>query len=427
MEDGVFHATEAGTPQGGVISPLLLNIALHGMEAALGVFPRRQGRIAGKRALVRYADDFVVFCETREDAERARDQLLPAWLAERGLRLSAEKTRIVHLSEGFDFQGFHVRHYPTPGITRTGWKLLITPSRKAVMEKRNELRELWLGLKGHSVRQVLWKLNPIIRGWANYYRTGVSSKVFGAMDTWMCHRAYSYVRHMHRNKSWRWCSQRYWGKLHPQRQDHWVFGDKRTGAYLLKFGWFKIIRHIMVRGKASPDDPSLREYRWARRRVNIRHVTASDVKLAENQDWVCPVCGMELFNGEELQRHHKQPRGMGGTDAYANRELVHLYCHPQRHARIRQASVQSPVRIKAAQGMAPPPAPVVSNPPEVFFRTDSYLPVCCPKPAAGRSRDGTSWRSIMPTASSCTRRSSHPSATTPSSMDTSAASSASTG
>ena len=206
----------------------------------------------------------------------------------------------------------------------------------AVVEKRKELREVWRGLKGHSVRQVLWKLNPIIRGWANYFRTGVSSKVFKGMDTWMFRRACCYVRHMHRNKPWHWLRRRYWGKLHPQRQDLWVFGDKRTGAYLLKFSWFKIVRHIMVRGTASPDDPSLREYWWSRRRVNIRQLGAGDVKLAERQDWVCPVCGMELFNGEELQRHHKQPRGMGGTDAYANRELVHLYCHQQRHAQLRQ-------------------------------------------------------------------------------------------
>ena len=193
MEDGAFHATEAGTPQGGVISPLLLNIALHGMEAALGVFSRRQGNRREAR-VVRYADDFVVFCETREDAERAKDRLLPPWLAERGLRLSAEKTRIVHLTEGFDFLGFNVSHYLTSGTTRTGRKLLIKPSQKAVMAKRKELRELWYRLKGHSVRQILWKLNPIIRGWANYYRTGVSSKVFTGMDTWMFRRACCYVR-----------------------------------------------------------------------------------------------------------------------------------------------------------------------------------------------------------------------------------------
>jgi RNA-directed DNA polymerase len=336
MEDGAFHATEAGTPQGGVISPLLLNIALHGMEAALGVRHDYRGKLAGERALVRYADDFVVFCETREDAERVRDRLLPPWLAERGLRLSAGKTRIVHLTEGFDFLGFNVRHYAAPRTTRTGSKLLIRPSKRAVTEKRRELRAEWLGLKGHSVRQALRRLNPIIRGWANYYRTAASSEAFARMDAWMYRRARRYARGMHRNKPWKWCRRRYWGKLHPERDDHRVFGDKRSGAYLLKFGWFTIARHVLVRGAASPDDPGLREYWWGRRRVNARHLTASDLKLAEGQDWVCPVCGMALLNGEELQRHHKQPRSMGGTDAYGNRELVHLYCHQQRHAQLRR-------------------------------------------------------------------------------------------
>jgi RNA-directed DNA polymerase len=336
MEDNSYHATETGTPQGGVISPLLLNIALHGMEKALGVRHGSKGQIVGERAVVRYADDFVVFCESREDAVRVKELILPAWLVERGLCLSEEKTRIVHLSEGFEFLGFHVKHYRTPGTTRTGFKLLIRPSPKGIIRKRQELRELWLGLKGHSLGAVLRTLNPVIRGWANYYRPVVASKVFQEMDKWMHLRQRRFVRHRHPNKPWKWCRYRYWGKLNPERKDTWVFGDKRTGAYLLKFSWFKIVRHVLVRGTASRDDPSLREYWWARQRVNLRYLTLSDVKLAESQDWRCPVCGMDLINGEELQRHHKQPRTLGGTDSYSNRELVHLYCHQQRHAQLRR-------------------------------------------------------------------------------------------
>jgi RNA-directed DNA polymerase len=336
MEESSYHATETGTPQGGVISPLLLNIALHGMEKALGVRHGSQGQIDGERAVVRYADDFVVFCESREDATRVKEVILPGWLAERGLCLSEEKTRIVHLAEGFEFLGFHVKHYRTPRTTRTGFKLLIRPSPKGIIRKRQELRELWLGLKGHSLGAVLRTLNPVIRGWANYYRPVVASRVFGEMDRWMCLRQKQFVKHRHPNKPWKWCRHRYWGKLNPERKDIWVFGDKRTGAYLLKFGWFKIVRHVLVRGTASPDDPNLREYWWARRRVNLSHLTLGDVKLAEAQDWRCPICGMDLVNGEELQRHHKQPRTLGGTDSYSNRELVHLYCHQQRHAQLRQ-------------------------------------------------------------------------------------------
>lgn len=337
MEDGAFQDTETGTPQGGVISPLLLNVALHGMETILDVKHKRSGEIAGKRAVVRYADDFVVFCESQEDAQRVKDRILPPWLAERGLSLSEEKTRIVHLTEGFDFLSFNVRHYHAPRTTRTGFKLLIKPSKKAITRKRQELRETWLRLIGLNVVAVLRKLNPIIRGWANYHRTVVASEVFQRMDDWMHRRAWRYAKRMHPNKSRKWRNQRYWGKLNLERDDRWVFGDKRRGGYLLKFRWFKIVRHELVRGTASPDDPSLRDYWWTRRKINVRYLSKSDVKLAEAQDWRCPVCGRDLIIlGEELHRHHKEPRSMGGSDAYSNRELVHLYCHQQRHAILRR-------------------------------------------------------------------------------------------
>jgi RNA-directed DNA polymerase len=329
LEDGRYHDTPTGTPQGGVISPLLLNIALHGMEAALGVTHDTRGKIIGKRAVVRYADDFVVFCETEEDALDVRDRVLPAWLAERGLSFSEEKTRIVHLSEGFDFLGFNVRHYSCPQTSRSGYKLRITPSKKAVLVKVGEIRDIWLALHGHSVKAVLWKLNPIIRGWADYYRKSVASKTFGKLDKWMFHRQVRFARHTHPEKSWKWMCKRYWGKLNDTRDDNWVFGDKQLGKYLLKFGWFKIVRHELVRGASSPDDPELRDYWWERQKVNANHLSAGDIDMANDQGWVCRLCGMDLINGEELHRHHTIPRARGGSDARRNRELVHLFCHQQ--------------------------------------------------------------------------------------------------
>jgi len=338
MEDGGFTATEMGTPQGGVISPLLLNIALHGMEAALGIRHKPNGELRGPRAVVRYADDFVVFCETQEDAIHVRDAILPPWLAERGLSLSTEKTRIVHLTEGFDFLSFNVRHYPCPKTTRTGFKLLIKPSKTAVARRRKQLREIWNSLTSCPIHQVLDRLNPIIKGWANYHRVVVASETFNQMDDWMFHRVVRYLQRLHPTKSADWHTRKYWGRLKPEVNDKWVFGDKQTGRYLWKFRWFKIVRHVMVKGTASPDDPSLREYWWERRKLNIRGISDSDIRLAESQDWRCPVCGMDLINGETLHRHHKNPKGAGGSDSYENRELVHLYCHQQRHAKMRLAT-----------------------------------------------------------------------------------------
>ena len=317
-----------GSPQGAVISPLLANIYLDPLDKLMATKGYR---------MVRYADDFVVFCESREDAIAVKDRILPEWLAERGLSLSEEKTRIVHLTDGFDFLGFNVRHYRAPRTTRSGYKLLIRPSKKSVTGLREKLRDVWLRQRGRRVRAALFALNPIARGWANYFRTAVASATFKKLDYWMYRRAVRYARHTHPKKPWRWLVSRYWGRLNPDRNDVWVFGDKHTGQYLLRFGWFKIARHALVRGTSSPDDASLREYWWARQRVNTRHLSISDVRLAEAQDWYCPVCGGDLINGEPLERHHREPKSEGGSDSSGNRELVHQLCHQQLTAAWRES------------------------------------------------------------------------------------------
>lgn len=202
VEKGVFHDTDSGTPQGGIISPLLANIALHGMEEALtirkklkngftiittgGVKYNNQGESIGDIQLVRYADDFVVFCKTKESAAFSTE-ILKVWLKDRGLTLSEEKTRILHLSEGFNFLGFKVKHYKVNN-TKTGWKLLIKPSPETLQEKRSELRRRWLKLRGHSVKMIVKELNPYIRGVANYLRPMVSSRAFSGLDHYMFQR-----------------------------------------------------------------------------------------------------------------------------------------------------------------------------------------------------------------------------------------------
>jgi len=330
MEDGVFHPTEAGTPQGGVISPLLANIALHGMEKALGVKYDNRGQICGNRAVVRYADDFVVFCESKEDAE-VSVQILTEWLAKRGLTLSPEKTRIVHITEGFDFLGFNVKQYKVNN-TRTGYKLLIRPSKESVKNIRRKLRTHWKNLKGTNVIAVLKTLNPIIRGEANYYRIAVATRTFSSLDDWMTKRAVRYAKSTHPTKPWKWLVKKYWGRLNKERKNNWVFGDKQTGGYLLKFTWFNIKRHVLVKGPASPDDPNLQAYWVNRTKGKSAELSATEQRLARKQNYVCPLCGQSLFNDEELHIHHVQPRRKGGTNADENRKIVHLYCHQQIHS-----------------------------------------------------------------------------------------------
>lgn len=332
VDKNVFHETESGTPQGGVISPLLANIALHGMEKALGMRYVSNGKgkprkNIGKRGVVRYADDFVVLCKTKEDAETSM-QILKEWLAIRGLTLSPEKTRIVHISQGFDFLGFNLRQYKSKK-TRTGWKTLIRPSKKSVQKIRERLREEWLSLNGRNVLTVIQRLNPIIRGWANYYRTQVAKRTFSNLDHYMVRREIRYVKRGHPTKPKYWWKSKYFGKLNPSKKDTWVFGDKKTGVYLLRFAWFKIERHKLVFGSASPDDPSLKEYWRKRELAKMRNLQPNLRRLALRQAGVCPHCGQSLFIEEDIEKHHIMARRIGGPDTDENKVLLHYLCHQQ--------------------------------------------------------------------------------------------------
>jgi RNA-directed DNA polymerase len=330
VEHHQWYPTDAGTPQGGVISPLLMNIVLHGMEAALGVSHDRMGYINGKRAVVRYADDFVVLCETEADAQVAQ-HTLQSWLAERGLSLSPQKTRIVHLQQGFDFLGCNIRHYPAPQTSRTGWKLLIKPSQRSVLTCRSSLREVWQQMRGYPLTNLISTLNSKIRGWANYFRPYVSSDVFAKLDAWMYLRQQRYVKRQHPKQSQAWTHNRYWGAFNPERPNTQVFGDRTTGAYLIQFNWFTIERHIMVQGSASIDDPHLQPYWQTRQKRLLKTLPRFRQKIAQRQNGCCPVCGQSLFNGEQLHLHHRQPKSQGGQDTVENLEWLHLFCHQQVH------------------------------------------------------------------------------------------------
>jgi len=291
-----FSPTEAGTPQGGVISPLLLNIALHGLEEAAGV-RYRTGSRAGEVAptsptLTRYADDLVVCCHSRQQAEQVKVRLA-AWLAPRGLAFNEAKTRIVRLDqEGFEFLGFHLRRYPIG-------KLLTKPSVKAIKRLRKRLAKEFRALRGANIAAVLARISPIVRGWVAYYRTVVSSRVFNVLTDYLWKLAYKWACWSHPNKPKRWIIKRYFGKFNKFRNDQWVFGDRDTGAYLPKPAWTDIARHTLVKGGASPDDPDLAEY-WARRRRKVKPpLDPYTVRLLTKQDGRCTLCGENLLTPDQ--------------------------------------------------------------------------------------------------------------------------------
>jgi RNA-directed DNA polymerase len=298
VEQGRLQRTEEGTPQGGVISPALLNIALHGMEQAAGArytTGKHAGVImAGCPALIRYADDYVALCHTSQEALEVKARLA-AWLAPRGLAFNEDKTRIVHLDEGFDFLGFNVRRYRG--------KLLIKPSKAAIRRIRERLRTELRSLRGTNAPTVIKKLNPIIRGWAAYYRTQVSSEVFGALDQYLWELTLKWARFSHANKPTGWVVGRYFDRFNKARQNRWVFGDRKSGAYMHKFSWTSIVRHQIVKHEASPDDPALADY-WAhRRRKTPLPIDKTSRRLLNAQDGQCPICRDALIPDDDRPQH----------------------------------------------------------------------------------------------------------------------------
>jgi RNA-directed DNA polymerase len=331
-----FAPTDEGTPQGGVISPCLLNIALHGLEEAAGVRYEASDPARTKRgcpALVIYADDMVALCHTRQQAERVKARMA-GWLAPRGLSFNEAKTRIVTLEDGFDFLGFTVR--------RHSGKLITRPSKAAVKRVKHRLAAEMRALRGGNAAAVLATINPIVRGWANYYRGAASSRTFAALDHYLWQLTYKWACHSHANKPKPWIVSRYYGRFNPASQDRWVFGNRDNGAYLPRLGWTKIVRHSLVVGAASPDDPALTGYWARRRRKNQPLLDRSVLILLARQKGRCPLCRDLLLHADhepssptEWEQWHRVTRKaitkqyvttQRDTGTPGGTRLVHSHC-----------------------------------------------------------------------------------------------------
>jgi RNA-directed DNA polymerase len=337
VEDEILAETDEGAPQGGVISPLLMNVALHGMEQAAGVRYQRNGNaVPGCPILIRYADDLIALCHTRQQAEQVQARLA-AWLAPRGLAFNQDKTKITHLDQGVDFLGFEIRRFKG--------KLLTKPSKDAQARIRKRLTAEARSLRGANAEAVIARLNPIITGWAAFYRIGVSSLAYNRLDAHVWRLTWKWARHTHPNKPRRWVVSRYFGMFNPSRNDRWVFGSRETGRYLRRFAWTKVVRHVMVAGRASPDDPALAGYWEQRRRRSRPPVDPVTWHLLRRQRGRCPLCrGLLLFASHEPhderqweQWHHTIRKAvrkhavttvmdLGTPDEQAAYHLIHAHC-----------------------------------------------------------------------------------------------------
>lgn len=335
MDGPTFFPTSAGTPQGGVISPLLANIALHGLERAIlaghsRVYPP---------TVIRYADDFVVLHADLTVIEQAQ-QVAAAWLAGMGLALKASKTRITHTlhphegHSGFDFLGFHVRQHPV-GKTHTGrnghgqplgFKTIIAPSKEAVSRHLDAIGAMVRSHRATAQTDLIMQLNPLIRGWTNYYATMASARTFGTLDHLVYLKLRHWARRRHRDAAWRWIIRKYW-RLETGR---WIFG-LRGGPRLYRHSEGPIRRHTKVKGTRSPYDGDW--LYWARRLGHHPTLPRQKAALLRYQKGTCAWCGRYFRVDEDLMEvDHIQPAALGGTNARGNRELIHGHCHDRKTA-----------------------------------------------------------------------------------------------
>ena len=267
IEKRILFPTEAGTPQGGIISPTLANMVLDGLESQLKErFPAKWVKrtvnkwtsIKSKINLVRYADDFIITGATKDVLENEVRPLVEQFLSERGLQLSPEKTCITHIDQGFDFLGQHLRKFDG--------KLLITPAKKNTHAFLEKVRGIIGANKTASQENLIGLLNPVIRGWANYHRHIVAAEAFARVDFEVWRRLWQWARRRHSEKSCRWRKQRY---FHSIGGRDWIFAadtGKRTPEgkpiwlKLARASETKIRRHVKIRAEANPFDPDWQDY-----------------------------------------------------------------------------------------------------------------------------------------------------------------------
>lgn len=339
-----LYPTETGTPQGGVISPVLANMTLDGLEELLLTTFGRDTHSRKTVHMIRYADDFIITGRSKELLEDEVVPLVEGFLKTRGLELSKEKTRVTHIEEGFDFLGQNIRKY--------NGKLLIKPSKKNIKSFLDKVRVIVKGNKATKQEALINLLNPIIRGWANYHRHVVAKKTFKSVDHKIYEVLWQWSKRRHPNKSRYWVKNKYFKTVANR---NWVFGvtaEKHTDEQskvkmLFEAAYVPIKRHIKIRGEANPFDPKWETYFEKR----------SDLKMVGNlkgrrmllylwkeQKGICPMCSQKITAITEWHCHHIIERVKGGSDKFSNLVMLHPNCHRQVHSQRLKVVKPAPAR-----------------------------------------------------------------------------------
>ncbi|WP_375340552.1 group II intron reverse transcriptase/maturase [Okeania sp. SIO3I5] len=340
IDQEVFLPTNEGTPQGGTISPLLANIALHGMEERIKEYAStlKDNKRDNQKALslIRYADDFVIIHDNL-DVIKDCQKIIEEWLIDMGLELKPSKTRLTHTLQtnrgetGFEFLGFHVQQHKvgnyrsasnTNGKT-LGFKTLITPSKSKVKSHLRHIGDVIDTHKTASQAALISKLNPIIRGWSNYYSTVVSKETFSKLDNLVYEKLRAWAKYRGKGSI---NKEKYWRTVGDQ---NWCFSTE-DGLKLKTHSETPIIRHIKVKGECSPYNGDWKY--WSKRRGEYPGTPKKVTKLIKKQKGKCTHCGLNFTSEDLLEVDHIVPKSLGGKDTYDNLQLLHRHCHDTKTA-----------------------------------------------------------------------------------------------
>jgi RNA-directed DNA polymerase len=334
IEKYALHPTPEGSPQGGIISPVIANLTLDGLERELRKeFPLTFEQSKDKVYWSRYADDFVITGKSKQLLEERVRPLVQRFLEERGLELSPEKTTVTSIENGFDFLGQTLRKYGK------GRVLLIRPSKKNIKTFLDTVRIVVKENASATAGNLIAILNPKIRGWANYHRHVVSKQVFSDVDHAIFACLWRWARRRHPGKRLTWIKDKYFG---IQGGNRWVFfGEVKykeapRRIHLARASEVAIRRHVKIRGAANPYDPDWELYfeqRLGVKMANNLKGRRSLSRLWKEQGGLCPICDQPITQLTGWHSHHIVWRVRGGSDGAWNRVLLHPNCHRQVHSR----------------------------------------------------------------------------------------------
>lgn len=334
VDRGTLRSTDEGTPQGGIISPTLANVVLNGLESGLHAhMTALHGKTRAEKLklnVVRYADDFVITGISKEMLESEVKPWMEAFLRERGLELSVEKTHVTHIDEGFDFLGWNFRKY--------AGKLLIKPSKTNAQAFYRKAKEVISTHKTVRQEMLIRLLNPILRGWALYHQPAVAKKAFNRMDHLIFRAIWRWAKRRHPGKRVDWVRKRY---FHSDGLRNWVFSTRSTNhdgdevkAVLYQLPDTPIQRHRKVKGSFNPFDPADEQYGEQLRQARMLHSMAHRKQwqaLYRSQHGYCALCGGRITRETGWHDHHLIYKQMGGPDTLTNRVLLHPVCHIRVH------------------------------------------------------------------------------------------------